>query len=132
MDDVLFTELIQNFSEFLLKDTEEFHILLVDGHDSHERYSVLQMARMNNIIIVRFPSHCTHLLQPLDLVYFKLLKVEYHKALKGILNEKSNGMKDDISIPDFVHAMKIATDTIAQGGHITTGAILSSLHLNCE
>jgi len=55
MDDVLFTELLEWFSEFL-PQTEQ-HILLVDGHDSHERYSVLQMARKNRIIIIRFPAN---------------------------------------------------------------------------
>ncbi len=51
------TELLDKFSRSISAD--EVRILLVDGHDSHERHSVLSMAR----------SDCTHLMQPLDSCY---------------------------------------------------------------
>lgn len=45
-------------------------ILLLDGHNSHESDTFREAAFQNNIIVVAFPSKCTHKLQPLDVVVF--------------------------------------------------------------
>jgi hypothetical protein len=45
-------------------------LLLLDGHDSHETDGLRELAYENNIIIIAFPSKCTHKLQPLDVVVF--------------------------------------------------------------
>lgn len=39
-----------------------------------------------NLVVVTFPSHCTHVLQPLDLSFFKSLKAAYKRHCKEWLD----------------------------------------------
>lgn len=118
MDDVNFTDLLDKFSKLVPAD--EVQILLVDGHDSHERHSVLSMARRNNIIIIRFPSHCTHLIQPLDLTYFGPFKAAYLNAMEAIM-KAWDVTKKTITASEFVRAVKMATDEMAEKQVINSG-----------
>ena len=118
MDDVMFTELIDKFGDMV--PANEIQILLVDGHDSHERHSVLSMARKKNIIFVRFPSHCTHLMQPLDLSYFKPFKSAFLGEMEAIVAGYGDASKT-ITAKDFVKAVKVATEQMAVRGVITEG-----------
>jgi DDE superfamily endonuclease len=49
-------------------------LLLYDGHSSHDTNEFKQLAEDNNIILYMFPSHLTHLLQPLDVECFQTYK----------------------------------------------------------
>ena len=44
---------------------------VLDGHNSYFTIKVIEAARENNSIIVCLPPHCTHSLQPLDLITFR-------------------------------------------------------------
>ena len=45
-------------------------LLFLDGHNSHKTDSLCKLAFEHNIIIIMFPSKCTHKLQPLDVIIF--------------------------------------------------------------
>ena len=49
-------------------------ILLVDGHNSYLELELLRLARTNNVTIYFLPANTTHLLQPLDIGVFGLVK----------------------------------------------------------
>ena len=49
-------------------------LLLLDGHNSHYTLDFLQYARKENIIILCYLSHSTHVYQGLDVVVFAILK----------------------------------------------------------
>ncbi len=53
---------------------KEWPILLLDGATCHETPKFAIKAKMNKIWIVKFPSHQTHLLQPLDVGFFRQWK----------------------------------------------------------
>ena len=59
------------------KPTEEEPILsMLDNHNSHIHIEVVEKAKANNVIMLSFPPHCSHHLQPLDVgVYMVLLKI---------------------------------------------------------
>lgn len=42
------------------------HLLLLDGHSSHTGCDIVSLAAANDIDLLVFPPHLTHLLQPLD------------------------------------------------------------------
>ncbi len=44
--------------------------LFFDGHHSHISLSLIELARTNNVHLICFPPHCTHILQPLDVSVF--------------------------------------------------------------
>ena len=52
------------------KVTDAPILLLLDGHNSHESDAFRKAAFEHNIIVIAFPSKCTHKLQPLDVVIF--------------------------------------------------------------
>ena len=52
------------------KVTDAPVVLLLDGHNSHELDAFCEAVFQHNIIIITFPSKCTHKLQPLDVVIF--------------------------------------------------------------
>jgi hypothetical protein len=52
------------------KVTDAPVVLLLDGHNSHESDTFCEAAFQHNIIVIAFPSKCTHKLQPLDVVVF--------------------------------------------------------------
>ena len=58
-------------------------ILFFDGHHSHLSIKLIELARNNNVHLVCFPPHTTHLIQPLDVGVFGPMK----SAWKGILKE---------------------------------------------
>ena len=78
------------------------HILLIDNHDSHERSTPIEVAMKNNIILMTFPSHCTHLVQMLDLSFFKPLKQAWQKVSRKWVEEESTDMYPYISKPIFI------------------------------
>lgn len=56
-------------------------LLLYDGHSSHMSVRIIEEAIRNNIILMKFPSHLTDKLQPLDKCVFGPLKVKWNKQL---------------------------------------------------
>ncbi|CEL61987.1 hypothetical protein RSOLAG1IB_04738 [Rhizoctonia solani AG-1 IB] len=74
-------------------------LLIVDGHSSHMSRALLEYARENQIVMMCFPSHTTHVLQPLDKVCFSPFKKhwsdhrdEYERAT-GLTVQKANFIK---------------------------------------
>jgi hypothetical protein len=49
-------------------------LLVVDGHSSHYTLGFLEYAHNNNIVVLCYPSHSTHVYQGLDVVIFSVLK----------------------------------------------------------
>lgn len=57
---------------FLIETQSLAHpvLLVLDGHQCHFTIEVIEAAKKNNVIILCLPPHCTHGLQPLDVVTF--------------------------------------------------------------
>ena len=55
-------------------------ILLLDNHVSHLSVDVLKFAKDNGVVMVSFPPHCSHKLQPLDRSVYGPLKRYYNVA----------------------------------------------------
>ena len=55
-------------------------ILLLDNYVSHLSVDVLQFAKDNGVVMVSFPPHCSHKLQPLDRSVYGPLKRYYNVA----------------------------------------------------
>ena len=77
-DNEIFLRWLEHFVAFVKCTPEEPHILLLDGHHSHKMLEACLYARDKGLIIITFPPHCTHRLQPLDVSFFKSLKSVYN------------------------------------------------------
>ncbi|XP_052284973.1 uncharacterized protein LOC127881261 [Dreissena polymorpha] len=49
-------------------------VLIMDNHDAHISLPVIQAARANDVVLIGFPGHTTHILQPLDVKIIGTLK----------------------------------------------------------
>jgi len=46
---------------------------------------LIDSARQHGVILLSFPPHTTHILQPLDAVFFGPLKTDYHQACDNFM-----------------------------------------------
>lgn len=61
-------------------------LLLLDGHSSHINLAFVDWADRNGIILLVFPPHTTHRLQPLDVGCFQPLSTAYSIELDKLMN----------------------------------------------
>ncbi|KAJ8895415.1 hypothetical protein PR048_000747 [Dryococelus australis] len=62
-------------------------LLFVDSHGAHITPQVIKLAKENDVHILTFPSHTTHILQPLDVGVYKALKSAWKKELNDYMAE---------------------------------------------
>jgi hypothetical protein len=70
-------------------------ILTVDGHDSHETDDMKETGINNNIIVLAFPSKCTHKVQPLDVGVFTFVQRRWtdhcdRRLIEGVRMDRYN------------------------------------------
>ena len=91
IDIYTFTEYLRFFINTVKSSKENKHLLLLDGHTSHSKnLDAINLARENGVIMLSFPPHCTHKMQPLDVSFFKSLKSWYNIEVESYLRS-SNG-----------------------------------------
>ena len=61
-----FLVFIKHSAKHARPSTEKTVLLLLDNHHSHLGIETLNFAKANGIIMLPFPPHCSHTLQPLD------------------------------------------------------------------
>jgi hypothetical protein len=58
-----------------------YRILILDGHGSHVNRAFISYCHRHKILLMVFPPHSTHTLQPLDVVMFSPLSRDYSAEL---------------------------------------------------
>jgi hypothetical protein len=99
------------------------HILLMDSHQSHVSNDFKIICLEYNITPWAFPSHMTHIMQPLDVSCFQPYKHWHDKANKKALRagELSYG------ISDFLYDLPSIRDQTFKPGTIKKGFLESGL-----
>jgi hypothetical protein len=77
----------------------DWRLLILDGHGSHVTSSFFEYCLRHSILLLIYPPHSTHTLQPLDVVMFKPLASAYTKALTNH-TQQSQGLVP-VKIGDF-------------------------------
>lgn len=101
-------------------------LLLLDGHSTHTKsLELIDKARDAGVILLCFPPHCTHKLQPLDVAFMKPLSLYYSDEVKRWLREHA---KDHRVVTQFQIAslfgkayLKASSMTTAISGFRATG-----------
>ena len=79
----LFESWISHFIECLKRgpriDLTNWHLLILDGHNSHVTLEVVKISMESSLDIVSFSSHTSHALQPLDIACFKSFKTAFRQ-----------------------------------------------------
>jgi hypothetical protein len=63
------------------KARRRYRLLIIDGHGSHVTKAFIDYCDQHKILLLIFPPHATHTLQPLDVVCFKSLAQNYANQL---------------------------------------------------
>lgn len=74
----IFVAWFKRFVAFTNPTAENPVLLLLDGHATHTKsLDLVLLARQHHVVIVCFPPHCTHRMQPLDVVLMAPLSQFY-------------------------------------------------------
>jgi hypothetical protein len=88
------------------KARRSWRLLICDGHGSHMTMEFLAYAVSKRILVMVFPSHSTHTLQPLDVGLFGPLQRAYSSELSWF-QQRSQGLLD-VKKADFYGFFKTA------------------------
>jgi hypothetical protein len=83
-------------------------MLILDGHGSHLTAEFDQTCMENNIIPVCMPPYSSHLLQPLDVSCFAVLKRQYGQLVEQRMRLRFNHIDKIDFLTAFLEARTIA------------------------
>lgn len=83
MTEELFLQALTHFIKFVKPSKDKPCLILMDNHKTHITLEVVMLARENNIIILTFPPHCSHRLQPVDICVYGPFKTRYRTAMNA-------------------------------------------------
>ena len=99
-------------------------LLVLDGHNSHLTAQFDKICKENHIIPICMPAHASHLLQPLDVGCFAVLKRSYGSRVAGYTRLGINSIEKDDFIDIFPMARTDAfKDTIVYSAFAATGLV---------
>jgi hypothetical protein len=75
------TTVFDRYTKTKARNGRDWRLLLVDGHNSHLNIRFLNWCEQHRIIIMVYPPHLTHRLQPLDVSVFGPLSQYYSNKL---------------------------------------------------
>lgn len=79
----IFLEWFRDFVNFSRATKDNKVLLLLDGHSTHTKnIEVINCARENGVVLLCFPPHCSHRLQPLDVAFMKPLSNYYESEVR--------------------------------------------------
>lgn len=88
-------------------------LLLLDNHQSHIDINVVEKAKSNSIIMLSFPPHCTHRLQPLDVGVNAPFKNYCAKAQDNWMRNNPGKTMSIYEIPEIVkYALPLAVTPV--------------------
>ena len=124
-DDLGITWLEQVFERYTApKARRQWRLLILDGHGSHVTKAFIDYCDAHKILLMIYPPHSTHTLQPLDVVCFAPLARNYTKELDHHI-QKSQGILG-INLSDFFNLFWPAwvttfTKTLVETSFLATG-----------
>ena len=91
-----FLEFLQHFVDNVKPSQEHPVLILLDSHHAHIAACILNYAKENGIVMLSFPTHCSHKLQLLDRSVFGPFK-EY------VASSQDNWMRNHPGVPVTIY-----------------------------
>jgi len=116
---------MQHFVKHVRSSKDKKVLLLLDNHASHLSIKIIEFARDNGVVMLTFPPHCSHKLQPLDRSIYGPLK-KYVSAAQDswMRNNPGKGM----TIYDIPALVKEALPRAMTPINIASGFRVSGIH----
>ncbi|ODM20017.1 hypothetical protein SI65_05003 [Aspergillus cristatus] len=103
--------------------TGKYRLLILDGHGSHLTPKFDQICNQNNVVPICMPAHSSHLLQPLDVGCFAVLKRTYGRLVEEKMRQRIN----HIDKLDFLSAYPQARKEAFKMDNIKNGFMAAGL-----
>lgn len=81
----IFEQWMHHFIKFAKPSLEDPVLLIMDNHEAHLSFKVIQLAKNSGVILLTLPPHTSHKLQPLDKCVYGPLKRYYNDACRSWL-----------------------------------------------
>ena len=81
MSSEIFETWLDHFIEHSQSTQERPTLLLLDNHATHISISIIDKAKANGVVLLTFPPHTSHKLQPLDRTVYGPLKTYFNVAM---------------------------------------------------
>jgi hypothetical protein len=100
-------------------------LLLCDNHGSHITVDFMYQCFVNNVQMVYLPPHSSHVLQPLDVGVFSVLKRRYRKEIANFARYDETR---PIQLAQFIHFYAKARRDVLTPHYIETGWLGTELY----
>jgi hypothetical protein len=123
MQEAEFLLFLEHFKKQVKPTVDQKCLLLLDNHASHISIQALDFCKKNGIVLLSFPPHCTHKLQPLDRAVFGPFKKMINTATDNWMRNHPGRTMTIHYIPGIVReAFPLSvTDRNAIAGFTCTG-----------
>ncbi|KAJ8935909.1 hypothetical protein NQ318_000001, partial [Aromia moschata] len=125
MTEEKFLAAMKHFIKFVKPSSDNPCLLLMDNHKTHINIEVVTLARANNIILLTFPPHCSHRLQPLDVSVYAPFKTRYRAAMNAWMLSNPGKTVTIYEVAEFAQEAYIAAFSIA---NIVKGFSKTGIH----
>jgi hypothetical protein len=134
MQDESFINFLEHFKKHTNASLSHKVLLVLDNYNSHIHINALDFCKTNGIVMLSFPPHCSHKLQPLDRSVFGPLKKAVNSTCDGWMRSHPGKTMTIYDIPGILAtAMPVAlTQYNIQAGFRTTGIVPFNQHLFTE
>lgn len=93
---------IQHFIKNVRPSKESPALLVLDNHSSHLSVPTLDLAKENGVVMLSFPPHCSHKLQPLDVAVYGPFKKYLSSAQDAWMRNNAGKTMTIYDIPGIV------------------------------
>ena len=109
---------MKHFVSYVKPTPDDKILLLLDNHQSHINLEVIDYAKKNGVVMLSFPPHCSHKLQPLDRTVYGPFKRYYNNACNSWMQKNPGKTMSIYEIADMVGRAfpKAMTPTNIQSG----------------
>jgi hypothetical protein len=82
-------------------------LLIINGYESHYSLEFQEYCKENKIIALCMPPYSSHLLQPLDVACFSLLKRSYSDGISALVRNHIHHISKETFLPAFKAAYEL-------------------------
>nr|XP_053616775.1 uncharacterized protein LOC128678900 [Plodia interpunctella] len=97
-----FLVFMDHFIKHAKPTKEEPVLLLLDNHCSHVNIAIVEKAKENNVVMLSFPPHCSHNLQPMDVGVYGPFKNYVNRAQTAWMHNNPGKTMTIYDIPGIV------------------------------
>lgn len=125
MQEKEFLQFLEHFQRHTHSSNTQKVLLLLDNHFSHISIQALDFCKNNGIVVLSFPPHCSHKLQPLDRSVYGPFKKAVNAACDNWLRNNPGKTMTIYNIPEVVRlSLPLAlTQSNIQAGFSATGIV---------